>query len=130
MPAKGFFVSKGVSERMNIGIFLKLIRGVPRYGRLAYCLFRDPRTPRWWKLSTWAVLFVVWAPFIPIDFIPVIGQMEWVGLTFLTLRFAIGRAPRALVEDLEASIANGTSIYHKDINRARGRVTDTWSKSA
>ncbi|HEV1997433.1 MAG TPA: hypothetical protein VGR61_04790 [Candidatus Dormibacteraeota bacterium] len=115
---------------MTFGIVLKLARFVPRYGRLAYCLFRDARTPRWWKRGTAAALFIVWAPFIPIDFIPVIGQMEWVGLTFLTLRFAIGRAPRALVEDLEASIAAGTSIYHHDLNRARGRVNDTWSKSA
>ncbi len=111
---------------MSIGILLKLARGVPRYGRLAYCLFRDPRTPRWWKWGTSGALFAVWAPFIPLDFIPVVGQMEWVGLTLLTLRFAIGRAPRELVEELEASIGAGTSIYHRDINRARGRVNDTW----
>ena len=114
---------------MSIGTLLKLARGVPRYGRLAYCLFRDPRTPRWWKVGTSAALFVVWAPFIPLDFIPVIGQMEWVGLTLLTLRFAIGRAPQDLVTDLEKSIDAGDSIYHHDINRARGRVTDTWSRN-
>jgi hypothetical protein len=114
---------------MSIGILLKLARGVPRYGRLAYCLFRDPRTPRWWKMGTSAALFAVLAPFIPLDFIPVIGEMEVVGLSLLTLRFAIGRAPRYLVEDIEAQIEAGTSRYHQDINRARGRVTDTWTNN-
>ena len=115
---------------MSIGILLKLARGVPRYGRLAYCLFRDPRTPRWWKMGTSAALFAVLAPFIPLDFIPVVGEMEVVGLSLLTLRFAIGRAPKPLVEELEASIAAGNSIFHHDINRARGRVTDTWAGDA
>lgn len=107
---------------MNIGILLKLARGVPRYGRLVYCLFRDPRTPRWWKVGVMVALFAVWAPFIPLDFIPIVGQMEWVGLTFLTLRFAVGRAPRELVEEHEAAIAASDSLFHQDIKKARDRV--------
>jgi len=104
---------------MNI---LRLVRNVPKYGRLVYSLYRDPRTPRWWKLGLAAVLFVVWVPFIPLDFIPIVGQMEWVGLTLLALRFAVARAPRELVEEHEAAIAAGTSLYHHDVNRVRGRV--------
>ncbi|MDQ6748132.1 MAG: hypothetical protein M3010_08535 [Candidatus Dormibacteraeota bacterium] len=107
---------------MSIGILYKLARGVPRYGRLVYCLFRDPRTPRWWKMGVSAALFVVWVPFIPLDFIPVIGQMEWVGLTLLTLRFAVGRAPRELVEEHKAAIATGTSLFHRDFGRLRNRA--------
>lgn len=104
---------------MNI---LRLARSVPRYGRLVYSLYRDPRTPTWWKAGLSVALFVVWVPFIPLDFIPVLGQMEWVGLTLLTLRFAISRAPRALVEEHEAAIAAGTSLFHQDFDRVRGRV--------
>jgi hypothetical protein len=107
---------------MNIRILLKLARGVPRYGRLVYCLYRDPRTPRWWKVGLTTALIAVWAPFIPLDFIPVIGQMEWVGLTFLTMRFAVGRAPRHLVDEHEAAIAAGTSLFHQDIRMLRDRV--------
>lgn len=115
---------------MSIGILLKLARGVPRYGRLVYCLFRDPRTPRWWTLGLTAALFAVWAPFIPLDFIPVVGQMEWVALTLLTLRFAVARAPRNLVEEHEAAIAAGTSLFHQDIDKARSRVLDSRTRIA
>lgn len=115
---------------MSIGILLKLARGVPRYGRLVYCLFRDPRTPRWWKVGLSAALFAVWAPFIPLDFIPLLGQMEWVALTLLTLRFAVGRAPQYLVEEHEAAIAAGTSLFHDDINKARDRAFDARTRIA
>lgn len=112
---------------MSIGILLRLARAVPKYGRLVYCLYRDPRTPRWWKGGLAAALFIVWAPFIPLDFIPILGQMEWVALTLLTLRFAVSRAPHELVEEHEAAIAAGTSRYHQDIDRLRGRVNHTLS---
>ena len=114
---------------MNIGILLRLARAVPMYGRLVYCLYRDPRTPRWWKIGLGASLAAVWLPFIPIDWIPVIGQMEWVAVTLLATRVAVGRAPRYLVEEHEAAITAGTSIFHRDLARAiqqagefRGRV--------
>lgn len=107
---------------MSIGILLRLARGVPKYGRLVYCLFRDPRNPRWWKGGVAAALFVVWAPFIPLDGIPILGQMEWVALTLLTLRFAVARAPRELVDEHEAAIAAGSSLFHHDVNRLRGRI--------
>src|SRR4030081_2085637 len=100
---------------MTITGILRLARAVPRYGRLTYCLYRDPRTPRWWKLGLALALFIVWAPFIPLDFIPVVGQMEWVALTLLTVRLAIGRAPRYLVEEHEAAIDAGRSLFHDDI---------------
>jgi len=112
---------------MSIGVLLRLARGVPKYGRLVYCLLRDPRTPRWWKGGLTAALFIVWVPFIPLDFIPILGQMEWVALTLLTLRFAVARAPRELVAEHEAAIAAGTSLFHRDTNRLRGRVNDTLS---
>lgn len=115
---------------MSVSILLRLARAVPRYGRLVYCLYRDPRTPRWWKLGLAVALAAVWLPFIPIDWIPVIGQMEWVAVTLLATRVAVGRAPRYLVEEHEAAIAAGTSIFHRDLAGAlqragelRGRVT-------
>jgi hypothetical protein len=108
---------------MKIGVLFQLARALPRYGRLVYCLYRDPRTPRWWKAGLSVALFAVWAPFIPLDFIPVLGQMEWIALTLLTLRFAVGRAPQDLVDEHEAAITAGTSLFHRDFNRLRGRVT-------
>jgi uncharacterized membrane protein YkvA (DUF1232 family) len=115
---------------MTITSILRLARAVPRYGRLTYCLYRDPRTPRWWKWGLALSLFIVWAPFIPLDFIPVIGQMEWVALTLLTVRLALTRAPRYLVEEHEAALAAGTSRFHHDMQKAKDRAVDARSRIA
>jgi uncharacterized membrane protein YkvA (DUF1232 family) len=93
---------------------------LPRYGRVVYCLYRDPRTPRWWKVGLGLALGVIWTPFINIpEAVPVLGQMEWVALTLLAIRLAIGRAPQDLVGEHEAAIARGDSLWHQDMARAR-----------
>ncbi|MFN2463138.1 MAG: hypothetical protein ABR573_04445 [Candidatus Dormibacteria bacterium] len=107
---------------MSIGVLFRLARSLPKSGRLVYCLYRDPRTPRWWKIGLGVVLFAVWVPAVPLEWIPVLGQMEWVALTLLALRFSVGRAPRELVEEHEAAIEAGTSLFHQDVNRLRGRT--------
>lgn len=110
---------------MRFATLLQLVRVIPKYGRVVYCLYRDPRTPRWWKVGLGVVLGVVWTPFINIpEAIPVLGQMEWVALTLLAIRIAVGRAPQDLVEGHERAIENGTSIWHQDLRAAQQRAAE------
>jgi uncharacterized membrane protein YkvA (DUF1232 family) len=110
---------------MSIGILLRLVRSLPRQGRLVYCLFRDPRTPRAWKAGLGFAVFLIVTPWINIpEFIPVLGEMEVVGLLLLASKVAINRAPRYLVDEHEAAIAAGTSYFHQDVLRARGGVDE------
>ena len=105
---------------MRFALILRLATALPRYGRVVYCLYRDPRTPRWWKVGLAIALGVVWTPFINIpESVPVLGQMEWLALTLLAIRIAVSRAPQDLVREHEDAIARGDSLWHQDLARAR-----------
>ncbi len=110
---------------MRFALILRLAAALPKYGRIVYCLYRDPRTPRWWKVGLGLVLGVIWTPFINIpETVPVLGQMEWVALTLLAIRLAVNRAPQDLVAEHEAAIARGDSLWHQDLARARETAVD------
>ncbi|MHB8509062.1 MAG: YkvA family protein [Candidatus Dormibacteria bacterium] len=104
---------------MNITLLFSLVRAVPKQGRVLYCLFRDPRTPRAWKIGFGAAVAAILTPFINIpEVVPVLGEMETVALLLLAARVALARAPKNLVEEHEAAIAAGTSVFHDDLARA------------
>jgi uncharacterized membrane protein YkvA (DUF1232 family) len=110
---------------MTLTALLRLARALPEYGRLVYCLYRDPRTSRIWKLALTAALVVIWTPFINIPGdIPVLGQMEEVTLSLIAVRVAIARAPRQLVDEHRAAIEQHRSLFHEDMERARERAED------
>jgi hypothetical protein len=70
-------------------------------------------------------LGVIWAPFINLpEWIPVLGQMEWLALTLLAIRIAVSRAPQELVEEHQAAITAGTSLFHQDVARAREKAME------
>jgi uncharacterized membrane protein YkvA (DUF1232 family) len=108
---------------------MKLARAVPRHGRIVYCLYRDPRTPRWWKLGLAAAVVAILSPLTdPLDWIPVVGEMSSVALALVAVQFFITRAPQELVDEHEAAIATGTSLYHRDLDLMKERVEDTRMK--
>jgi uncharacterized membrane protein YkvA (DUF1232 family) len=110
---------------MTLTSLLKLARALPKYGRVVYCLYRDPRTPRVWKVVLTAALAAIWTPFINIPGdIPVLGQMEEVTLSLIAVRIAIARAPQNLVREHEEAIEAHRSIFHEDMERARQRADD------
>ncbi len=110
---------------MNIAILLKLVRAVPKYGRVVYCLYRDARTPRGWKIGLALTVGAIVTPFINIpEVVPVLGEMETVGLLLLAVRIFVARAPHHLVAEHEAAIEAGTSIYDQDLRRARASAED------
>ena len=105
---------------MTFAAILKLVRFLPDSGRLLYCLYRDPRTSRRWKGLFGLAVFMIVTPFINIpEVIPVVGEMETVALLLLASRIALARAPKDLVAEHEAAIADGSSLFHQDMQRAR-----------
>jgi uncharacterized membrane protein YkvA (DUF1232 family) len=128
VSAAGIFCFLG-KNLMTLAALVKLARWVPKNGRLVYCLFRDSRTPPTWKAGLGVATFLIVTPFVNVpEVIPVLGEMETIALLFLAARIAIARAPKDLVEEHEAAIESGTSLFHTDLQRARARAEDLRSR--
>jgi hypothetical protein len=100
---------------MSLAILLKLVQAVPKYGRLVYCLYRDPRTPRTWKIGLGVSVAAILSPFI---IVPVLGEMETIGLLILAVTASMRFVPEYLINEHEAAIAAGTSYFHEDMHKA------------
>jgi uncharacterized membrane protein YkvA (DUF1232 family) len=104
---------------MSLAILLKLVQAVPKYGRLVYCLYRDPRTPRTWKIGLGVSVVAILSPFINVpEIVPVLGEMETIGLLILAVTASMRFVPEYLINEHEAAIAAGTSYFHEDMHRA------------
>ncbi len=90
------------SQRLNI--FMSIINQV----RLVYRLLRDPRIPLFMKIIPFTSLIYIIFPmdFIP-DVIPVLGQLDDLGVVLLAIEAFIALAPKDIVEEHRA-IINGT----------------------
>ena len=94
------------------------ILDLPRYGRLAYCLMRDPRMPARNKAALAAALAAIVTPVIDIPAaIPVIGEMNVIALSLLSMRLFVTTAPDALVTEHEEALAEGRSLFDRDVER-------------
>ena len=116
---------------MSLAILLKLVQAVPKYGRLVYCLYRDPRTPRYWKIGLGLSVGALLSPFINVpEVIPVLGEMETVALVILAVTASLRFVPDELIAEHEAAIAAGTSYFHRDMNRAVQQAMERRGRSA
>ncbi|MGB6771825.1 MAG: hypothetical protein WBF51_07450 [Candidatus Dormiibacterota bacterium] len=98
-----------------------LIWELPQQLRLAYCLARDPRTPAPLKASLVGALAIILNPAIDLPvWIPVVGQMDAIALTVLTVRTFNSQAPRELREEIEAQIRAGESRFDLDLKLGAG----------
>jgi uncharacterized membrane protein YkvA (DUF1232 family) len=111
---------------------------VPRHGKLAYCLLRDPRVPAGPKAAVLGALALIVSP---IDFpawIPVLGELDMFALTVLAVKTFIEACPEEIRSEHEAALKAGESIFDRDFhdtvaaaregtgrlaNRIRARVT-------
>ncbi|HYM49080.1 MAG TPA: hypothetical protein VET65_00770 [Candidatus Limnocylindrales bacterium] len=114
-----------------LGLLRRIARELPRYGKLTYGLFRDPRVPQRNKVLLAAGLVAIFNPVIDIPlWIPVVGEMDALALTVLAVKLFVDRAPREVVREIEAEIAQGRSAFDRDLEgsreRARGRVSQWW----
>ena len=92
---------------------------VPRHGKLAYCLLRDPRIPAAPKAAVVAALGLIVSP---IDFpawVPVLGELDMLALGMLADKTFIEACPEEIRREHEAALETGTSVFDDDL---RGTV--------
>jgi uncharacterized membrane protein YkvA (DUF1232 family) len=104
---------------------LETIRKMPAYARLIWALARDPRVPTRQKLVLGAVAgYLVFPIDIIPDFIPVLGQLDDLGVLIFGLDFFIRNAPKEVVEEHMGRIARNDDDLKHDLERAQGVLTN------
>jgi len=103
---------------------IAMMRKMPAYARLVWALARDPRVPTRQKLVLGAIAGYIALPFdiIP-DFIPVIGQLDDLGVLIFGLDFFIRNAPPEVVEEHMSRIARNDDELRHDLERAQGALS-------
>lgn len=94
---------------------MQVLVEVPRHGKLAYCLLRDPRVPRAPKAVLIAALGIIVSP---IDFpawIPVLGELDMLALGILAVQTFIEACPEDIRHEHEAALAARDSIFDRDL---------------
>jgi uncharacterized membrane protein YkvA (DUF1232 family) len=104
----------------SLRLLRRIAQELPRYGKLTYCLYRDPRVPQKNKLALAAALALILNPVvdIPLRF-PVLGEMDAMALTVLAVRMFVEKAPKSVVEEHQERIALGTSVFDQDLRYGR-----------
>jgi uncharacterized membrane protein YkvA (DUF1232 family) len=114
---------------LSLRFLRRMARELPKYGKLTYCLYRDPRVPQRNKLALAAALALIMNPAvdIPLRF-PVFGEMDAMALSVLAIRMFVDRAPKDVVSEHQERIASGTSVFDQDLRNGqegvRARLTD------
>jgi uncharacterized membrane protein YkvA (DUF1232 family) len=119
---------------MLVGLRLlrRIARELPRYGKLTYALYRDPRVPQRNKIALAAALAAIYNPIVDLPlWVPVVGEMDALALTVLAVKVFVDRAPKAVVAEHQAAIQSGDSLFDHDLEgarqNARSRLQQWWT---
>src|SRR5438046_9986354 len=108
---------------LSLRLLRRIARELPRYGKLTYCLYQDPRVPQRNKLALAAALGLILNPLVDVPLrIPVFGEMAAVALTVLAVRVFVEKAPRDVVAEHQERIRLGTSVFGQSPRQSRGGV--------
>lgn len=108
---------------LNLTRVRTILMDVPRHGKLAYCLLRDGRVPAAPKAALMAGLGVVYSPLDFPAWIPVLGELDMLALSVLAVKVFVDACPDELVQEHEAAIARGDSVFDHDLAGAAGAAT-------
>ena len=89
---------------------------VPRHGKLAYCLVRDPRVPAAPKAALIAALGVIVSPIDIPAWIPVVGELDILALGILAVETFIEACPEEIRREHEAALATKQSVWDRDVS--------------
>src|SRR5260370_39441497 len=84
---------------------------VPRYGKLAYCLLRDPRVPAAPKAAVLGALALIVSP---IDFpawVPVLGELDMLALSVLAVKAFIHACPEGIRPEHQKTLEGGENSF-------------------
>ncbi len=105
---------------LSLRLLRRIAKELPKYGKLTYCLYRDPRVPQRNKVALAAAIALILNPVVDVPLrLPVFGEMDAVALTVLAVRMFVERAPKDMVAEHQERIALGTSIFDQDVRERR-----------
>ena len=104
---------------MNFTRVRTLISDVPRHAKLAYCLLRDSRVPAAPKAALLAALGLIVGPLDVPAWVPVLGELDMLALGVLAVKVFVDACPEEVVEEHQAALKAGTSIFDDDWRAAR-----------
>jgi len=109
----------------------RIARELPRYGKLTYCLYRDPRVPSSNKALLAAALAAIFNPLVDLPlWMPVVGEMDALALTVLAIKLFVDKAPPEVVAEHRQRIALGSSRFDQDWREGAGvlreRLGEWW----
>jgi len=105
---------------LSLRLLRRIARELPRYGKLTYCLYRDPRVPQRNKIALAAAMALILNPVVDVPLrLPIFGEMDAVALTVLAVRVFVEKAPKDVVDEHQEKIALGTSVFDEDLRNGR-----------
>jgi hypothetical protein len=86
-----------------------LVLYLPQFARLFYRLINDSRVPLTTKFVPFlGVLMLLSPPALELDMIPIIGELDWLLVGYITLRLFVWLCPADVVREHVSRIARGS----------------------
>ena len=87
----------------------KVVLHSPRFVRVFYRLMKDHRVSWLAKaVPLIGVMMLITPPALELDFIPIIGELDWLLVGYLTLKLFLWMCPADVVREHVAQVARGT----------------------
>ena len=85
-----------------------MVTHLPKFVSVFYRLMKDERVSIFAKAAPFVILLMMFTPpAIELDFIPVIGEVDWLLAGYLALKLFVWLCPAEVVRDHVAQIARG-----------------------
>ena len=86
----------------------RLVMYLPQFVRVFYRLMTDERVPILAKMVPWmGLLLMLTPPALELDMIPIIGELDWVVIAYLSLKVFIWLCPPDVVREHVRQISRG-----------------------
>jgi hypothetical protein len=86
----------------------KVLLHSPRFVRVFYRLMKDSRVSWLAKMvPLLGVMMLITPPALELDFIPIIGELDWLLVGYLTLKLFLWMCPADVVREHVAQVARG-----------------------
>jgi hypothetical protein len=86
----------------------KFVLHAPRFIRVFYRLMKDPRVSWLAKIvPLLGLMMLITPPALELDFIPIIGELDWLLVGYLTLKLFLWMCPADVVREHVTQVAHG-----------------------
>jgi len=85
-----------------------MVAHLPNFVRLFYRLMKDERVSVFAKATPVLILLMMFTPpAIELDFVPILGEVDWMLATYIALKLFVWLCPADVVREHVAQIAHG-----------------------